>query len=132
MIGLDTNVLVRVFVEDQPSQTKAAKAFLAQRGPDDPGYASMIVIAELVWVLHKAYGFERPAVVQFIDWLLESTNIVVEQHELVQSALILAEANNTDICDALIAGLATMAGATGTVTFDRVAARRIPGMELLK
>lgn len=132
MIGVDTNVLVRIFAEDEDKQRKAAQSFMRQRSTEDPAFVSAVVVAEVTWVLDRTYGFSMASIRDALEWLFESTNIVVEQHDLVRVAVNLAADSNADISDSIIAALAAHAGASKTVTFDRPAASRIPGMELLK
>jgi predicted nucleic-acid-binding protein len=132
MIGVDTNVLVRIFAEDEDKQRKAAQSFMRQRSAEDPAFVSAVVVAEVTWVLDRTYGFSMASIRDALEWLFESTNIVVEQHDLVRVAVNLAADSNADISDSIIAALAAHAGASKTVTFDRPAASRIPGMELLK
>ena len=132
MIGVDTNVLVRVAVNDNIAQTTAAQAFLAERSADDPAFVSAVVLAELAWVLDRAYGFSNERIEGVFDWVMESANIVVERADLVERALSLAHTARAGIADCIIAAVATDAGASKIVTFDKPAAKRIPGMELLK
>ena len=132
MIGVDTNVLVRIFVHDEPEQRAIAQRFLRLRSADDPAFVSAVVVAEVSWVLTRAYGFSVSAVRDALEWLFESTNIVVEAHDLLRSAVVLAAEKNADVADSIIAAIAAAAGASKTVTFDQPAAKRIPGMELLK
>lgn len=131
MIGIDTNILVRIFVEDNPRQWSTAQAFLRQRSADDPAYVSAVVVAEVSWVLTKLYEFSAESVRNALEWLFESTNIVVQDHDLVWAAVTLAADRNADIADCIIAAFSSEAGASTTVTFDKIAAKRIPGMELL-
>ena len=132
MIGVDTNVLVRIFAKDDLKQQKAAQQFMRQRSADDPAYVSAVVVAEVSWVLDRSYGFETAAIRGALEWLFESTNTVVERHDVLRAAVQVAADRNADISDSIIAAIAVEAGAETTVTFDRPAARTIPGMELLK
>lgn len=132
MIGMDTNVLVRLFVEDNPQQTKAAIYFLAARSADDPAFVSAVVLVEFVWALDRTYKYADTAIHEALGGLFESTNIVVERDGLMRAAVSLAAERNADISDCIIAALAADAGASRTVTFDQPAAKRVPGMELLK
>ncbi|MGN6488831.1 MAG: PIN domain-containing protein [Devosia sp.] len=131
MIGIDTNVLVRIAVRDNPAQTAAAQRFLSGRTPEDPAFVSAVVLAELAWVLDRAYGFTHGMMHDVFDWVMESANIAVERPDLVERALSNANAARAGIADCIIAALAAEAGAASTVTFDHSAARRVPGMELL-
>lgn len=131
MIGLDTNVIVRVLVRDTPAQSKLAIDVLASRTPEDPAFVSAIVLVELVWVLRRNFGYSSDAVYAAIQSLFESANVVVERAETIADAVQLAFEGGADIADCIIAAIATEAGATKTVTFDKTAPKRIPGMELL-
>jgi predicted nucleic-acid-binding protein len=131
MIGVDTNVLVRLLVRDNPAQLDAAARFMAQRSADDPAFVSSVVVAEFAWVLDKSYGYASEAIHGAMDWLFDSENIVVERSDLIENAVLVAREANADISDAIIAALAEDAGASKTATFDRNAAKRIPGMDLL-
>ena len=60
MIGVDTNVLVRYVVQDDPRQAAAASHFIETTlSEDEPGWLASIVLCEFVWVLEAAYGYAR-------------------------------------------------------------------------
>lgn len=132
MIGVDTNVLVRVFVPDVPAQTARALDFFNDRTVDDPAYVSSVALIELVWVLKRAYGFPSLSIHTALNSLFESANISIERFELVRDAVAVAKAKNADIADCVISAIAREAGCVVTITFDVSASRRVPGMELLK
>ncbi|HVX74137.1 MAG: PIN domain-containing protein [Devosia sp.] len=132
MIGLDTNVLVRIFAADNPKQTAIARRFMQRCSADDPAFVSAVVVVEVSWVLSRTYGFSVASIRDALEWLFESSNIVVQRHDLLRPAIDLAAKRNADISDSIIAALAADAGASKTVTFDQPAARLVPGMELLK
>ena len=58
MIALDTNVLVRLIVDDpkEQLQTKRAKSILHNI---DQVYITQIVQIEIIWALETAYGFDK-------------------------------------------------------------------------
>jgi predicted nucleic-acid-binding protein len=130
MIGLDTNVLVRYFVKDDPLQTQAAENLLDSLSPEEPGWLGLIVLVELVWVLRFMYRFQRDGIARIVESLLRSLDVVVDQENVVHQALSLYRNSKADFADCLIAALARDAGCIKTVTFDRIAARDA-GMELL-
>jgi predicted nucleic-acid-binding protein len=132
MIGVDTNVLVRFFVRDDMRQGASAERFMNERTTDDPAFVSVVAIVELAWALEQIYQYQRQQIVSAVALLLGSGNVVVEDEELVKAAIAEVSAVNITVVDCLIARIALEAGATSTVTFDRDAARRVPGMELLK
>ena len=61
MIGVDTNVLARLFLEDDPKQTASARRFFAARSPTDPAFISAVVIAEFIWLLTSRYRYSTDA-----------------------------------------------------------------------
>lgn len=132
MIGVDTNVLARLVVEDDPEQFEAARRFFAARSATDPAVISLIVVAELAWVLRNPYSFSLERVIDIVDAFLASADFVLERRGLVEEAVARARESRADIADCLIAAVAGELGARSTATFDKLAARRIPGMELLK
>ena len=132
MIGVDTNVLVRLFVHDNAQESAAVVKFMSDRSTDDPAFVSAVVLAELVWALDRTYDYTPEAIHEALDGLFESTNIVIENEALMQAAVGLAAQENADVSDSIIAALTASAGASRTVTFDKPAAKRVPGMELLK
>ena len=55
LIGLDTNVLLRLLVKDDIRQMETAARAVAQRcTAESPGYVNQIVLCEVVWVLQAA------------------------------------------------------------------------------
>ena len=56
MAAVDTNVLVRLLVADDPGQTQRALSFLEARGPL---WVSTVVLVETVWVLTAVYGWSK-------------------------------------------------------------------------
>lgn len=130
MIGVDTNVLVRFLVEDDPKQNAIARDFFSKRSAEDPAFVSAIVIAETVWVLRRNLKLPLATVSDLVQKLLAADRLVVEFTEELD-ALLSQETPRTDIADYMIAWSSTRAGCQTTVTFDRTSAEAIPGMELL-
>jgi predicted nucleic-acid-binding protein len=131
MIGIDTNVLVRIFVDDSPVQTKAALTFLSTLSSEAPGHIGTIVVVELIWVLKRVYRFDDDAIYGALDSLFRSANVEVERSELTQAAIDIARTSGADVSDVMIALAAREAGVSHVATFDKKAAKRVPGMELL-
>jgi predicted nucleic-acid-binding protein len=130
MIGLDTNVLVRYLTHDDPKQTAAAIKVMDSLSSDSPGFISLIVIAELVWVLTIAYRFRKKEIEQVLETLLRSKELMTEQAEIVSQALRVFSAGRADFADCLIERCAYAAECKYTVTFDQGAAT-LTGMRLL-
>ena len=131
MIGVDTNVLVRLFVPVEP-QREASIAFFGKRSPADPAYVSLVVLAEFAWVLRRRYKYGFDKIGQAIRWMLDSDDFVVENRGLVEWALANYTRSRIDFSDLLISRAGELSGTPQTVTFDIDAVKYVPGMELLK
>ena len=129
MKAVDTNVLLRYIVRDDPQQFQTAAVFLGARTVADPVFVSLIVVAELVWALSRRYRYPREDVRAAIMALMEAAEVRFEDEEHLSA--LLASSPKGDIADHLIAHCAAKAGCISTVTFDKGAASRIPSMELL-
>ena len=79
MIGLDTNVLVRYLVQDDPGQSRKATQVIAKRCTrDDLGFINRIVLCELVWVLKSASGYSIDTIVPVLEKLLRTSQLKTE------------------------------------------------------
>ena len=87
MIAVDTNVLVRYIVEDDPQQSSAAAAMIERAVErDETIFVPQIVLCELVSVLSFAYRFKREAIAGFLHQLRRGAQLVVEGAEEVKRA----------------------------------------------
>lgn len=132
MIGIDTNVLMRLLVRDHDSQIKAAERFVnAHCSGDDPGYISRIVIAEIAWVLKDVYDYDRAQIASAIRGILNVSQLEIDSADDVHAAVADYEKSSAGFTDCLVARLNASAGCEYTVTFDRRAAK-LDAFELLK
>jgi len=130
MIGLDTNVLVRFIVQDDPKQSPKATRLIESLTSETPGYVTLVSIVELVWVLNGCYGSRKGEVCEVLETLLCSRELVVADADIVWKALRLYREGKADFADNLIERLSNAAGCSHTVTFDR-AAVSASGMHLI-
>jgi predicted nucleic-acid-binding protein len=126
MIGIDTNVLVRFLVNDDPTQSAMARDLVAKFGRDGL-FVTLISLAELVWVLKRTYKIEASTILDSIERLLSTREFRIERAELAVTALGNARASNAGFADALIEALGTAAGCELVASFD-VRAKRLPAM----
>ena len=131
MIGVDTNVLVRLFVNDEPEQHARANAFFEARTPEDAAFVSLATTMEFVWVLTKSYKRPQDEALGLLKIVLSSRDAVVEMAEAVASAVETALDTKGDYSDVIIAQAGRRAGCSHTLTFDRPAAKSISGMEII-
>ncbi|VGO12030.1 hypothetical protein PDESU_00579 [Pontiella desulfatans] len=124
MTGLDTNVLVRYIVQDDPKQSKLATECIEQRcTSESPGFVNLVVLCELTWVLARGYGYGRDTVAAVLRGILSSPELRVEGDEAAWQALKVYEQGTAGFADGLIGIQNRRAGASATVTFDRKAAK---------
>ncbi len=129
--GIDTNILLRIAVNDDPAQRDRVVNFIDELGENDTLVVGVVVMMETAWVLERFYGYSKDAVLDFIQAILERREIEVPDYEVVGNAIDICRNSGADFSDAVISETNRMAGCTVTYTFDQKAARKIPGMELL-
>ena len=131
MIGLDTNVLLRVLVDDGSPDVARARDFVAaqaQKGGDF--FIDTVVLVETVWVLKTVYGYERADIGAAIDAILANAAYVVDGRETVAAALAQYCGGKADFSDCLIVARNAAAGCIGTASLDK-AMRPLPGVVAL-
>ncbi|WP_103174524.1 PIN domain-containing protein [Paracoccus sp. SY] len=124
MIALDTNVLVRFLVRDDPQQAAEASALFAGLTEDNPAWLSREVLVELVWVLERAYRLPRADIASAVDALLAAQEVVVESPDRIGLAVERYRQGGAGFSDHLIALAAHAAGCSATFSFDRQAVAR--------
>ena len=129
MIGLDTNVLVRYLAQDDPVQSPKATELIEQRLTEsEPGFISVVAMAETAWVLERAYGLADAEIAAAIERVLQIDVLQVESEQEIFSAMIVLKEGRGSFADALIGALGDKAGCSRTLTFD-LKALRLPGFE---
>lgn len=131
MIGIDTNVLVRIVIGDNPEQQGRVMQFLSERNLNDPAFVSSVTLMEMIWILKRRYGYAHASILNAVRHLLYSPEFHVEHQGELAKLLDDRDASGSDIADTLVASAGRRAGCSHTFTFDRRAARSIPSMELL-
>jgi predicted nucleic-acid-binding protein len=131
MIGLDTNILVRYVTQDDPLQSpKATDVIEHQLTEASPGFVTVVAMAEIVWVLDRAYGLSSSEIAAAIERMLQVEALVIENEQEVFAAMIALKLGRASFADALIAELGSRAGCIYTLTFDHKALR-LPSFRLL-
>jgi predicted nucleic-acid-binding protein len=131
MIGLDTNVLVRYIMQDDPKQSNKASALIESLNADNPGFITLVSIVELYWVLTTSYELTGQQVKQALEALLRTKQIIVDRADQVLRALRVFDGGKADFADCLIERTAVSAGCEQTMTFD-VGAAKHAGMTLIR
>jgi predicted nucleic-acid-binding protein len=130
MTGLDTNILVRYITKDDLEQGRRAADLLRNLTLESMGYVSLVTLIELVWVLRSQYRLSKSELIQRLEQMLDTPELIVENHSAVKLALRRFASGKADFADCLIERLGYTAGCNETVTFD-LNASRFAGMRLL-
>ncbi|WP_245897697.1 PIN domain-containing protein [Palleronia abyssalis] len=115
-------MLVRFLVEDDPDQGRAARALFDRLTEADPGFLSREVMIETVWVLERAYRFDRAQISGALSGLLDAAELVIEAGEDIALALERYRKGGPGMADHMIRIAADRAGCDTVYTFDRKAA----------
>ena len=134
-IAIDTNVLVRILVQDPtaPNQCAVARRLVTDAtAAGEPLLVSLCALLETEWVLRSRYRVSRKAMVAAFISMLEMPGIEFEHDATVEEALyLLDQFPSADFADCLLVARATHLGRSRFVTFDIGAARLSRG-ELLQ
>lgn len=131
MIALDTNVLLRLLLNDDAAQARAARqAVQAVEAAGEQVLINDIVLAEAVWALRGKYDTAKQDLLRVLRAVLDTASFAFESRPVLTAALAMYEESAADFPDCLIAAKNAAAGCRHTATFDR-AMRGLPAVELL-
>lgn len=117
MIGLDTNVLVRYLVQDNPEQAQQAKCAIEQATAKNiPIFINQIVICELLWVLSYSYDYSKDALIDLLQKILSTKQFEMEGREILWAAFGLYKKSKADFADCLLGIKNHRAGCSTTMT----------------
>ena len=130
MIALDTNILVRFLIQDDPVQSRLASDLIRDLSVTDPGYVCREVLVELVWVLERSYKYSRSEIVGTLEGLLSARELFIEETRDIGTILQLYQHDGYGFSDLMIRQASLRVGAEKLMTFDQKAAN-LEGVELL-
>ena len=120
MIAVDTNVVVRLLVQDDRDQLERALAVLEPHWESGGTvFLADIVLAELEWVLESAYRVPRAEMLSSLHALVSDRRFAVEDKPRALEALRRFQSGKGDLADYLIGLAAKARGSAPTLTFDR-------------
>lgn len=125
MIAIDTNVLVRYYVDDDHVQHGKARRFIDA----NQVIVNNIVVLETFWVLTGVYRLSKAKAVEIFSHLKRLSNIHFENQDVFVRALAMYRDDGCDFADALL-GLLNRDYGYETASFDRKASRKL-GFKLL-
>ncbi|MEO5923402.1 MAG: type II toxin-antitoxin system VapC family toxin [Bryobacteraceae bacterium] len=131
MKALDSNVLLRYLVEDDPAQTRqAAKVIEDAARREEPLFLSLLVLCEVVWVLDRSYAQSRSAICGVLERLLDTDAFQIEREDLASRCVGEFRTGKAGFADFLIGAIAQKAGYERVYTFDKDL-RGAPGFHVL-
>lgn len=130
MIGIDTNILIRMFQrEDDPKRAAAAQKFVRDQAPV---FLSPIVLAEFAWTLRNIFKVDRVGIHARLALVVEAPEFAVAYPEAVARAVKEYGKGPADFADYLIGELNLSHGCDRTFAFDKDAVRNNPAFQILK
>ncbi len=131
MIAIDTNVLVRLFVNDDTDQTNKVRALFDSYADEDQSlWVTDIVLIELVWVLKRSYDCSVSEICSALRALANSASVCIKSNDFMFQAVALYEQGPAGFADCLLAVKAGHAGCVALRTFDKKM-KTLPGVKLL-
>jgi predicted nucleic-acid-binding protein len=118
--ALDTNVIVRLLVNDDKAQALRAKSILEKAEVESERYfLSLLVILETIWVLSAVYQLTRSEILDALEMLTQMPVLKLERHEAVLELVRIGRSGNADLPDVLIGLSAKTQGCETTLTFEK-------------
>lgn len=122
MIGIDTNILVRYFTQDNLEQAQVVEQVINSYATSPNSlFINNIVMCELIWVLERGYKYSKEAISAVIKQMLSTEEFAFENQKLLWLALNQYNQNKLDFSDALIGEINKEFGCSKTLTFDQAA-----------
>ena len=119
MKGLDTNLLVRYLVKDDPEQAEKAIAYIQKVvASGENCFTNHLVLCELVWVLESAYGYKKKDIADVLQKLLMTKQFEIEFKDTARRAINEYSQGKGDLADYLIGNINHLNGCDVTATFD--------------
>jgi predicted nucleic-acid-binding protein len=131
MIGLDTNILARYYIQDEGDEAAEQQHLAARRLIESgrPLRVCKTVLLELEWVMRGYYGFSVAEIASVLNHLLALPHVSIEDRDTVRQALAHCSAG-LELADAL--HHASYRDCESMASFDdRKFARRVKRMGLL-
>lgn len=131
MISVDTNVLLRLFVNDDAAQAAKARALFDQQVDEDGSlWVADLVLAELAWALARSYKRPRGDIVAVMRALAGNATVQLESATRIAEATDLYERGPADFVDCLLAVKARALGCDALRSFEPQM-KALPGVRLL-
>ena len=127
MLGIDSNILLRILMMDTPGSHEAPHQFELVKEvvveSKDVFFVNHVVIAETIWILRQKLKYSKEAIAGAVNRLLHMSDVVVYNATGVAAALESFVQYPGDFSDHLIGEINKQNGCRTTLTFDKAASR---------
>lgn len=131
MTAVDTNVLIRLFVNDDSMQCQKVRSlFDSHAGSSESLWIADLVMLELAWTLDRIYDFPRAEICVALKALTGNATVSLESSLAIEHSIALYEQGPAGFADCLLAVKARRAGCSALRTFDKKM-KALPGVKLL-
>lgn len=129
---VDTNLLIRYFVQDDTAQTRAVYRLFDRAAAGEISLVvPPVILAEITWVLESHFALPPETVSDYLEAVLQTPGLEVLEVATLSEAVSLYRNARIDFVDAWIAALAKTRGVSRVYTFDRRHFARVSGLEVL-
>lgn len=126
MISIDTNIVLRLLLRDQPAHTEKIVAIIDESRPGNIMIADAVFF-EVVWVLSgKLYKFDRSLIGKLLNQIAAIPQINCNRNLLEQAVPLYIKHSDISFIDACLATYAELNQATPLLTFDKQLASALP------
>lgn len=131
MIGIDTSIAVRLLTRDHEEQYALAHDLFANCPVEGHLCLNLITLTEIVWVLESRLKLPVTKARKLARGLVGAEQTKVVQDAVVPDLFAVLDSQHMGWTDAIVSAINLSSGCEFTYTFDKRAARDVPGMKLL-
>lgn len=126
MIAIDTNVLVRMLIDDDKDQSRTARQALTLAETHSiPVLVLAEVLVETVWVLESVYGCSRKEIADFLEKLTHTGLFSFHEPQMIRK-IVAQYKKKGDFADLMIVQQAQSHKALKLFSFDRKLRKTFP------
>jgi predicted nucleic-acid-binding protein len=125
MIGLDANVLLRLFVEDDRDQCDRARRVVQRATAQGSALVNAIALSEFVWTLTRTFKLRKPNIAHLLAEVLTADDLEIEHRRAAEAALAAYRVGEADFPDYYLAEINAELGCASTATFDSAALKHL-------
>jgi predicted nucleic-acid-binding protein len=116
---VDTNVLLRFFIEDDKRQAEAVRHFFEKAFQDNQKlFVSDMVVAEIVWYFERREKLSQPVIATLLRFSLDDERLEFENRQRIKAAITFYEDHHVDFIDAYQAAIVQEKDLEAVISFD--------------